>query len=275
MRPLLIPGECVLTHDEAVTLVREVLARIWETTGRAVPGSRLKATVVTEARNRGQAFDERGLGYSGFVDFVRQNSLAEILERSGTDVLLAPRGLSTELARQATDVTPLRIRREFWDAFLRFSERGRLRAYDPKGDAILDLPATGAAPAGSVPISPADREEQIEWRRQFLRELGDHPVAAKADELTVVGGFADFSALLSDLPDIRSSWYRRWRDRVEDVIRGWARANGVPEGVWLERSPRGTDDQIRRRVYQLLDQVPADRLLDLQLPIRWLLEGPD
>jgi hypothetical protein len=260
-------------RDEAVALVRSIVDEAWTQTGKALPGSRLKALALKRAGENGQQFDEKALGYARFLDFVRANGVGEVLGRSGTDVLIAPTGQSLELTRQATSSRPAaRIRAEFWDAFLRFPDRDRRRAYDPDSDRILDLPADDTPPAGVIPIDPVDKETQIGWRRDFLVGLGDSPLAEEAGHLSPLGGFAVFSVLLETHPAIRSDWYRAWRNQVDEAIRNWASTHGVRDGVWIEAERRQSDEELRARIYRVLDTLPVARLRELPIPIGWLVD---
>ena len=138
-------------------LLNKVVETLYSKRHSPVPGALVKAQLTAEARETGQEFSERELGFAGFFEFVRSAPGIAVQIRAGSDMLLAPVTASGTLLAFATPL-PL-VRRDFWRAFIEFPVSNTVRIYDPSEDKIFHeaVPATRKG----IPIDPVSREEHI------------------------------------------------------------------------------------------------------------------
>lgn len=262
-----------LTEDQAKDLLRTVLNQLWQDERRPLVGARLKAVLLKAASDRGAEFSERAIGYSGFTDFVSKSGFAAVKFRPGTDALIVPADEAEVLTRDEPDRRD-RIRPDFWDAFVTFPVPREVRGYDPIADRIVKT--SGSLPPSVKPITPISRETQIQWRKEFIDALGTegNPLTAVRSQLESPGSLGLFSRTLSGYPEMRSRWSDFLARHVRDVIQAWAKENDVEE-VWLVTSHRqiAEDGATRARLYALLDQIPIGKLLELRIPLGWLIDG--
>lgn len=259
-----------LTEDQAKDIVRAVLTDIWASEHQPAVGARVKAIVMRMAAERGAEFNERALGYSGFTDFLSKTGVAAVRFRPGTDALVAPPDHAEALHLEAP-VQRERIRADFWDAFVSFPVPGEVRGYDPAADGIVR--SNAALAEGTKPITPITRETQVRWREEFIDSLeDDSPLRELKGQFTAPGGLSLFTKALTATPSLRPRWNDFLVGRVRTVIEEWGARHGIAE-VWLARrgEPRSTEPAVRARLYALLDQIPIERLLELRVPLGWLI----
>src|SRR5690242_15027195 len=121
-----------LNEAQSKDLIEQTLADIWTKTRSGIFGAKLKAMLRERAREVGSDFDEKSFGYTSFSRFVQDSGVAIVKYRGANDVLIAPKDHPEALDERTTD--HLRIRRAFWDAFVRFPIRGEYRGYNPNTD---------------------------------------------------------------------------------------------------------------------------------------------
>jgi hypothetical protein len=263
-----------LELDAAKTIVRDILLERWASGKRPVLGSSLKLEAMRRADAAGHSFSERDLGFPSFLAFLEGTGIAEVAIRGGTDIAVAPRG-EPATGGDVIGESRARIRPEFWNAFVRFPRPKRKRAFDPRSDRIIETPIELLIVSPLVEIEPIPQATQLEWRRAFAAARADGPLGDLADRLQVDGGFSAFSKALDPYPEIRREWNVEVSRQVSSAIRNWASAAGIAETVWIENRERPEADAVLRgKVYRILDRVPASRLLDLRIPLGWLVEIP-
>lgn len=261
-----------LSEPQAKDLLRRVLTDLWQSERRPIVGARLKAALLKLASESGSEFDERAIGYAGFADFASKSGVAAVKFRTGTDILIAPAD-QAEVLSEETPPGRERIRSDFWDAFVSFSAPGEVRGYDPSTDTIVK--GTQPLPSGDKPITPVTRDAQVRWREAFIDSLGqeNNPFAELKSRIAGPGGLGVFSKALTQNPALRPRWNDFLVKCVREVISDWGNQHGVSQDVWLAghgRRPR--DEQgARARLYTLLDQIPLERLLELRIPLGWLI----
>jgi hypothetical protein len=248
-----------------------------------LPGAYVKAELLLRARNQEAVFSERELGFKSFLEFVKTVPQIAIQGRSGSDVLLAPVTASEVLSAFATPVS--RIRRDFWRAFVEFPVPNTVRLYDPNEDKILHE-LVGTTRQGVI-VEPITRETQLQWRKTFAEEQPDD---LKAILLASLGGptgnsFNEFARRLRENPSLMRAWNRFAQKLITDHISAWAIANNVPEECWSagKQSPYTTSStdgaaskvqtvSQRSELYNLFDSLPLEDLLQIQVPLAWVLK---
>ena len=274
----------VLDQAGARDLLVRVVKRFYDERHSPVPGALVKASLVTEAQKEGAEFSEHHLGFKKFIEFVRTVPEVAIQGRSGSDILLAPVTAPELLAAYATPLP--RLRRDFWRAFVEFPVENAVRLYEPAEDKILHEPK-GTQRQG-VPIDPVPRETQLQWRRTFSEE---QPETIKDSLLAALNGagtavFNEFARRLRENPSVTRAWNRYLQKQITDYAAGWATAHGIPEERWLApargmqffrsegEAAGGKPQNISQRaeLYNFFDQLPIEDLLQLRVPLEWVLK---
>lgn len=263
-----------LTDSEAKDLLKEVLGELWKQEKGAILGARLKATLLNTAGVRGSEFSERSLGYGTFAAFLSASGLAKVRPRPGTDILVAPIEHAEALEQEGR--FRQRIRQDFWEAFVSFPAPNDARGYDPRTDRIQKGPPP--LPQDAKPITPISRQTQIEWRQAFLDTLGpDNTLMPLRGNLTDPGGLGHFTMAVMR-QGLRTRWNTYLQERVAEVVRAWAVPAGIPDSVWLGSysGPTPPEQSARADLYRLLDKIPLQKLLELNVPLGWLIDqDPD
>lgn len=260
-----------LNEDQARELIEEILGEVWTNSRSGILGAQLKSILTDRARAMGSEFDEKSLGYTSFSRFVQETGVAIVKYRGSNDVLIALKDHPEALVER--DSSHLRIRRAFWDAFVRFPVRGEYRGYNPNTDEIV-IGGTADAVADCVSIQPIPKELQLEWRLEFVRELGpESPLVDYVEKFTPQVGFNLFSQVLSKHPQFRDSWNRAFSAKVSEFISDWAKRYGVRDDIWFESGLQRIEDTARAKLYAILDQVPIEELVELRIPLKWLLDS--
>lgn len=260
-----------LNKEQAGELLEQILADIWTNARSGILGAQLKAMLLERARAAGSEFDEKSLGYTSFSRFVQDTGVAVVKYRGSNDVLIASKDHPEALNER--DTTHPRIRRAFWDAFVRFPVQGEYRGYNPNTDEIV-IGASVDTVADCVPIQPIPKELQLDWRREFVKELGpDSPLGEYLEKFTPQIGFNLFSHVLSKHSQFRVIWSKVFSSKVNDFITEWAKRYGVRDEIWLESNLEQIEDNARAKLYAILDQVPIEELVELRIPLKWLLDS--
>jgi len=249
-----------------------------------LPGAYVKAQLLSHAVDQGETFSERALGFKGFLEFVKTVQQVAIQGRSGSDVLLAPITAGDLLSAFAESLP--RLRRDFWRAFIEFPVPNTVRLYDQNDDRILHEDA-GTTKQGIL-IEPISRETQLQWRRTFSEEQSGNlkSTLLAALEGTGSGPFNEFARRLRENPSVMRAWNRFVQKLITDHVSAWARANNVPEECWSAGKQTsfngggGTDGLPskvqnigqRAELYNLFDSVPLEDLLELRVPLGWVLK---
>jgi hypothetical protein len=273
-----------LDHEGARNLFLRVVKRFYDERHGPVPGAVVKASLLLEAQKEGAEFNERSLGFKKFIEFVRTIPEVAIQGRSGSDVLLAPVTASELLASYAAPLP--RLRRDFWRAFIEFPVENAVRLYDQAEDKIIYEPK-GTQRQGIV-IVPVEKETQIQWRRTFAEE---QPETMRGSLLAALDGsgaavFNEFARRLRENPSVTRSWNHYLQKKITDCVSQWASANEVPEERWLAATRRfqfvRSDGELvtanpqnisqRSELYNFLDQLPLEDLLQLRVPLEWVLK---
>lgn len=273
-----------LDHVQARELLQRVVNKYYSERHSPLPGAFVKAQMLEEAKQDGAMFSERELGFRRFIEFVRTVPEIAIQGRSGSDILLAPVTATELLAAYASPLP--RLRRDFWRAFIEFPVPNTVRLYDPAEDKILHENA-GTQRQGIV-INPVPRETQLQWRRTFSEE---QPEAIRSDLLAALDGvgsavFNEFSRRLRENPSVMRAWNRYLQKQITDHVEAWAAANNIREETWLApvrgpeffraageaAAPRPPNVSQRAELYNFLDQLPIEDLLELRVPLRWVLK---
>jgi hypothetical protein len=273
----------VLDYAQAHNLLLRVVDRFYAERHSPLPGAFVKAQMLVEAQNDGVTFSERELGFRRFIDFIKQVPEIAIQGRSGSDILLAPVTATEILAAYAGPLP--RLRRDFWRAFIEFPIEGTVRIYDPGEDKILHVEA-GAERPGIV-IDPVSRDTQLQWRRTFSEEqsapIKERLLAATNAPGSVV--FNEFARRIRENVAVSRAWNRYLQKQITDYVAEWAARNGVAEERWIapsQGSPafRGAGDvssrppnvSQRAELYNFFDRLPIEDLLQLRVPLEWILK---
>jgi len=273
-----------LNQAQARELLVRVVNKYFAERHSPLPGALVKTQMLAEAQQDGAVFSERDLGFRKFIDFIRTVPEVAIQGRSGSDILLAP-ATATELLAAYASPLP-RLRRDFWRAFIEFPVQNTVRLYDPAEDKILYEDA-GTQRQGIV-IEPVPRETQLQWRRTFSEE---QPEAIRKDLLAALQGagtavFNEFARRLRENPSVMRAWNRYLQKQITDHVAAWATAHDIPEERWLApshgiqffravgeaASPKPQNISQRAELYNFFDQLPIEDLLELQVPLVWVLK---
>ena len=273
-----------LDQAHARELLQRVVNKYYAERHSPLPGAFVKAQMLEEAKHDGAVFSERELGFRRFIEFIRTVPEVAIQGRSGSDILLAP-ATATELLAAYASPLP-RLRRDFWRAFIEFPVQNTVRLYQPTEDKILHEDA-GTQRQGIV-IDPVPRETQLQWRRTFSEE---QPEAIRKDLLAALEGagaavFNEFSRRLRENPSVMRAWNRYLQKQITDHVAAWADTHDIPEERWLApsrgiqfcraageaTSPGPQSISQRAELYNFFDQLPIDDLLELRVPLEWVLK---
>lgn len=274
-----------LDASQSRELLLRVVNRFFEERHSPLPGAFVKAQMLAEAQWQGNVFSERHLGFHKFIEFIRSVPDVAIQGRSGSDVLLAPAGSRALLAAYATPLP--RLRRDFWRAFIEFPVEGTVRLYDLADDKIV-YDDFGTTRSG-IAIEPVSRDTQLQWRRIFAEEQPESVRSTLLQSLDQQGtaAFNEFARRLREIPPVMKAWNRYLQKQITEHVANWAAANGVPEERWLALHRQGLgfsrEDQgstparpthvsQRAELYNLLDQLAVEDLLELRVPLGWLLK---
>jgi hypothetical protein len=240
--------------------------------GVGIPGAELKELLNRRAKEKGDLFDEKRLGFKGFLDFVSQCPQVTAHRRQDGDFLVTPAGADAGIKEQTSEEARPRIRRDLWFAFLSFPEPGTSRYYDPVDDRVLYR--KNEEPSGKAILIPSfNKEQQLEWHKAFAASVAGDVGEQLRRVLEGGNAFHDFSVIVRRQPDLYASWNAFRLSRIKPVIEEWASRHGIPEYRWLVkpgfREPIGS----RAEIYGILDRIPIEKLLDLPIPLRWLVEA--
>lgn len=256
-------------RETALRELGELVKELYQKRGGLVPGAVAKLQLKKRAQAKGGDFDENDLGYANFLAFAKEANVS-VVTRPGSDFLLGPVGVV--LPQDPPQTSAPRIRRDIWRAFIEFPVQGQTRFYDPERDTVgsqgVELPLHG------IRIDPVPRDRQLEWRKEFAKQQTE---GHRSDLLLALVGtqgiFTNFARALRDKPPLQKSWNHYVQNQVAEIIRHWANANNIAEDRWRAEAQVGTGlvPSTRAELYNLLDQVPIDELLKLQVPLNWLI----
>lgn len=272
-----------LNNEDARSLVVRVIQNLYAKRHSPVPGALVKARVVSEASQSGSYFNEREYGHKNFLEFVKTIPEIAVQIRIGSDMLLAPVTAGDLLSAYARPLP--RLRRDFWRAFIEFPIPNTVRLYDTAEDKIFVDPAPSVRKG--IVIEPIPKEAQIGWRRSFAEEQAENVKGALMASLEGTGTavFNEFSRRLRENPTVMHAWNRYLQKQVTDRVAEWAVTNAVSEDRWCSGTSRGEEGTSkeprplkshsigqRAELYNFLDSVPLEDLLQLRVPLDWVLK---
>jgi hypothetical protein len=279
----MIAGMPALDLETSRRLLNHVVQALFARRHSPVPGAVIKSELIRAADEQGLSFNERELGFKNFVEFVRGTPGISVQIRTGSDMLVAP---STAVETLSAYARPLsRLRRDFWRAFIEFPVANTVRLYDASEDKILYEDA--ATERKGILIEPISRDTQLQWRRRFAEEQPDNVKDALLSALNSddSSSFNDFARRLRENPGVAHAWNRYLQKFVTDYVAKWATTNSIPAERWSGDSGRtrfdGTLSEVisaprrlsqRAELYNLLDSVPIEDLLELRVPLDWVLK---
>lgn len=272
-----------LQIEDARALLVRVVQGLYDKRHSPVPGALVKAQLISEAGKQEATFNEREYGLKNFLEFVKTVPDIAVQIRIGSDMLLAPATAGDLLSAYARPLP--RLRRDFWRAFIEFPIPGTTRLYDPAEDKIV-VEESPTARKGIV-IEPVTRDAQLAWRRSFAEE---QPESVNGPLLASLGGagaavFNEFARRLRENPAVMHAWNRFLQKQITDHVAAWALAHGVPEERWCSGTSGSNDGSAkepmptkthsigqRSELYNFLDNLPIEDLLQLRVPLEWVLK---
>jgi hypothetical protein len=272
-----------LNIADARSLLVRVVQDLYGNRHSPVPGALVKAQFTAQATASGDSFNEREHGLKNFLEFVKGVPEIAVQIRVGSDMLLAPATAGDLLSAYARPLP--RLRRDFWRAFIEFPIPNTVRMYDTAEDKIYVDPAPSVRKG--IVIDPIPKETQIAWRRSFAEEQPETVKGALLASLEGVGTavFNEFSRRLRENPTVMHSWNRYLQKQVTDKVAEWAAANGISEDRWCSGTSRADESSAqesmplkthsigqRAELYNFLDSVPIEDLLQLRVPLDWILK---
>jgi hypothetical protein len=273
-----------LDFVEASELLRRVVNKHYAKRHSPIPGAFIKTQMVSEAAKDGASFNERELGFRKFLEFVKTVEGVAIQGRSGSDSLLAPLTAGEILAAYATSLP--RLRRDFWRAFIEFPVEGVVRLYDPEEDKIIHVEA--GSPRSGIEIDAISKDIQVEWRKTFAEEQPEPNRESLLSALAShgTGVFVEFARRLRENPAVMRAWNHYLQKQITDHVAAWAAKHKVSEERWVASSHNiqffraDTDVALtkpqnisqRAELYNFFDQLAIEDLLQLRVPLEWVLK---
>jgi hypothetical protein len=273
----------IIGLERSYELLDKVVQNLYSRRHSPVPGAMVKAQLMIEAQLEGLVFNERQLGFDSFLSYIKTASRISIQIRPGSDMLLVPSTVTDTLSAYAVPL-PI-IRRDFWRAFIAFPVENSLRIYDPDEDKIFyDIVPTNRK---GIAIDPVTRAEHIGWRKTFAK---DQPEPTSQELLTLLNNdgpsiFTEFARRLRENPAIMHAWNLYLQKKITDRVIEWGNANGITEERWsgglskfnlnrtLDRNSFTMQNLGQRaELYNFLDNLPIDDLLQLRVPLDWVLK---
>jgi len=273
----------LLNLTDSQALLIRVVQGLYGKRHSPIPGALVKAQLLNEAASIGATFNERELGLRNFLDFVKTVPDIAVQVRAGSDMLLAPATAGDILSAYARPLP--RLRRDFWRAFIEFPIPNTVRLYDPTEDKIFveNLPAA----RNGIIIEPVTRDVQIAWRRSFSEEQAENVRGSLLSSLDATGTsvFNQFARRVRENPSVTHAWNRYLQKQITDYVAAWASANNVPEERWCSGTSRSDVGALkeampmkthsigqRSELYNFLDNLPIEDLLQLRVPLEWVLK---
>jgi hypothetical protein len=273
----------LLNFADSQALLVRIVERLYAQRHSPVPGALVKAQLLSEAASNDATFSEHELGLRTFLEFVKRVPEISVQTRIGSDMLLAPAIAADTLAAYARPLP--RLRRDFWRAFIEFPVPSTVRLYDSVEDKIFyeSVPPT----RNGIKIEPVSRETQIAWRRTFSEQQPENVKGSLLASLDGAGTsiFNEFARRLRENPFVMHAWNHYLQKQITDHVATWAAANGVPEDRWCSGTSRSDDraskESVPARVhsigqrselYNFLDNLPIEDLLQLRVPLEWVLK---
>ena len=272
-----------LKIDDARALLVRVVQDLYDKRHSPVPGALVKAQITSEAEASGTLFSERAYGLRNFLEFVKGVPEIAVQIRPGSDMLLAPASAGDLLSAYARPLP--RLRRDFWRAFIEFPIPNTVRVYDTTEDKMF-VDTLPTARKGIV-IEPISMDAQLAWRRSFAEE---QPESVKSILLAALNSngtavFNEFARRLQESPTVLHAWNRYLQKQITDKVAEWAAANGVSEDRWSSGTSRLDDGSAkepmptkthsigqRAELYNFFDRIPIEDLLQVQVPLDWVLK---
>lgn len=272
-----------LNIEDARALLVRIVQGLYDKRHSPVPGALVKAQLIAEAAKQDSPFSEGEYGLKSFLEFVKRVPEIAVQIRIGSDMLLAPATAGDLLSAYARPLP--RLRRDFWRAFIECPIAGTTRLYDTAEDKIIveQLLTTRKG----IVIDPVSRETQIAWRQAFAEEQPESVKDPLLGSLEGVGTaiFNEFARRLRENPTVMRAWNRFLQKQITDHVAAWAAANGVSEERWSSGTSRSDDGPAkepmptkthsigqRAELYNFLDNLPIEHLLQLRVPLEWVLK---
>lgn len=292
-------------HTEIQDAFRALAATVAEMEGRG-KSTRIAGVKPQVSRRLGGAFSERALGFESFHAFADAAVAAGFIE-AGNDAdgwfVLQAKSSSANSAAARGDQDGGRLRPDIWRAFTEWGD-GWLRVWDRasaravrlsksaqlhEGPERADLRrALEAGSDGAILITPISQEVQLKWMREFVSEIGDHPLARPLEaSLADPRPFRTVSLVLRSDPVLRHKLHTLRASKVLSAVREWAAihsvdldaiddAPSVPAGVAPVLHPetdRSEIGRLRESLHKAIDQMPLEDLRQLHVPAGLLFDA--
>lgn len=237
-----------------------------------------------------RTFSEPALGHPNFRAFLQAAEgagIVALMPTTGGDVEVLLPGQSQHPG------TARRIRRDFWNAFIKWDD-GRTRLYDREANRVITIESSAASALRAadehryVPIPPPARAATVESMRKFLEQVPQEARAGLEEILDGTGGVE--KKFVDALPlEARAAWRSVTAWQVMSRAEAWRKENGVDVDLHSDptasarpapstaASARSTDrpelgeEAIRRRVVSAVQRMPLSALLQLPIPVEYLL----
>ena len=276
---------------KAFALLQEAQRQIHREGGQPVAAAVKNRLLGMTDRTFSEA--EFGLAnFRAFLETAEANGIVALAPTVGGDVeVLLP-------GQPQTAGSPRRMRRDFWNAFIRWDD-GKVRFYDRESDRVLNvdsvsadaLTAVGAHKYVSIPAPP--RAATAEAMRKFLEQV---PGDARPELQEILQGTDNVEKKFVDAlpPEARAAWRAMTAWQVLSRAERWRKANDldvdlhtdpavrfrpatspaaptVSSGVADYREEDLRDEAIRRRVVAAVKRMPLSAVLQLAIPVEYLL----
>jgi hypothetical protein len=267
-----------------VDIIKKALSNIIESTGKAVPGAKLRSEVAKVAADWGVAFPpDEMTRFSSFVESFENDFI--VLRRPGSDVLVAPADRAELFAASATapNINYSRMRQDIFEAITTIlpTERG-VPYYAPEDDSVSWVKQDEKPSKETIVFPTTTLEEEVALRKEFSDQV-DSPGTAKEE----IAKALDSSAPLRGFTEVthahglNKQWHFFRLRSLSAKLRDWSVRNAVSWQVgWVNirepktvaASPQLQTASSRTHLAEILSRVSEEDLSRIVVPLDVVLK---
>lgn len=252
------------------------------------------AGVSSQMRSRSPAFNFAVLGYRSFRDLLREADEQGAVDvtwperRSGLDAYVWLPGEEQVPPPPRSSERPPHVKTDLWRAFMHFDANSS-RYWDRKTGQVVGSDVAAQDVHDLIPITPIRIENQIEWMRTFTAALDSSAQDRQALENALAQDrpAGAFASAVRQFPATETQWRRSLVEHVTEVVERWKTSHGLNVDILDDHAAKPThtqragrarrgagelnDEEIRGRVIAAVRAMPMSDVLQLRLPVEYLL----